>query len=435
MLLISDRMLIRGGRPLTGRVRTQGAKNAALPVMAAALLLKGRRLRLSRVPDLQDIHTMADLLRHLGAEIEFKGGTMTIDVPEELKWETPSDLVRKMRASSLVLGPLVARCGKAVLPLPGGCAIGSRPIDFHLRALTRMGAEIDLEQGSVHARTDGLSATRINFDFPSVGATENILMTAALTEGETTIENAAREPEIVNLAESLRAMGAAIEGDGTGTILVRGKKYLDSAEVTIIPDRIEASTYLLAGVITRGHVRVDGIDPEYLEALTAKLEEAGAPVTASSDSVEVDCRGLNWNGVTLKTLPYPGFPTDVQPQIMAALCLADGTSVIHESVFDSRYMHVGEFRRMGCKIDIQGNTVVIAGVPKVSGAEVHASDLRAGAALILLGLAAEGETVVCSLKHVWRGYENLMGKLRSLGADIELLPDGESGDKFDGAGD
>jgi UDP-N-acetylglucosamine 1-carboxyvinyltransferase len=403
--------------------------------MAASLLLKGRRLTLSRVPDLRDIHTMAGLLRHLGAKIEFEDGTMTIDVPEELKWETPSDLVRKMRASSLVLGPLVARCGRAVLPLPGGCAIGSRPIDFHLKALTKMGAEIDLEQGSVHARTEGLSAARINFDFPSVGATENILMTAALTEGETIIENAAREPEIVNLAETLRAMGAAIEGDGTGTIRVRGTKDLDSAEVTIIPDRIEASTYLLAGVITRGCVKIDDIDPEYLEALTAKLDEAGALVTASRCSVEVDCRERNWNGVTLKTLPYPGFPTDVQPQIMAALCLADGTSVIHESVFDSRYMHVGEFRRMGCKIDIQGNTVVIAGVPKVSGAEVRASDLRAGAALILLGLAAEGETVVCALKHVWRGYENLMDKLRALGADIDLLPDGESEDKFDGPGD
>jgi UDP-N-acetylglucosamine 1-carboxyvinyltransferase len=403
--------------------------------MAASLLLKGRSLKLSRVPDLQDIHTMADLLRHLGAEIEFKNGTMTIDVPEDLKWETPSDLVRKMRASSLVLGPLVARCGRAVLPLPGGCAIGSRPIDFHLKALTRMGAEIDLEQGSVHARTDGLSATRINFDFPSVGATENIMMTAALTDGETTIENAAREPEIGNLADALRAMGASVEGDGTGTVRVRGARDLGPAEVTIIPDRIEASTYLLAGMITRGRVEIDGIDPEYMAALISKLEEAGVPVAASGDSVALDCGGVGWSGVTIKTLPYPGFPTDMQPQIMAALCLADGTSIIHESVFDSRYMHVGEFRRMGCKIDIQGNTVVIAGVPQVSGAEVHASDLRAGAALILLGLAAEGETVICALKHVWRGYESLTYKLRALGADIELLPDGEYADKFDGAGD
>ncbi|MDR3322195.1 MAG: UDP-N-acetylglucosamine 1-carboxyvinyltransferase [Synergistaceae bacterium] len=420
---MSDRMLIRGGRPLSGRIKTQGAKNAALPVMAAALLLKGRRLTLERVPDLQDIHTMANLLRCLGAEIEFADGRMTIDVPEDLRWETPTDLVRRMRASSLVLGPLVARCGRAVLPLPGGCAIGSRPIDFHLKALVRMGAEIDLEHGSVHARTNGLSAAKIYFDFPSVGATENILMTAALTPGESVIENAAREPEIMNLACALRAMGASIEGDGTDTIRVKGAGDLGSASVTIIPDRIEASTYLLAGVITRGDVTVDAIDPEYMEALVFKLGEAGVPVEVSNDSVSVRCGGLRWGGITLKTLPYPGFPTDMQPQIMAALSMADGTSVIHESVFDSRYMHVGEFRRMGCKIDIQGNTVVITGVSQLTGAEVHASDLRAGAALILLGLAADGETVICSLKHVWRGYENLIEKLTSLGADIELLPD------------
>lgn len=391
--------------------------------MASALLLKGKRLTLERVPDLQDIHTMADLLRHLGARIEFEGGSMTIDVPEELNYDTPADLVRRMRASSLVLGPLIARCGKAVLPLPGGCAIGSRPIDFHLKALARMGAEIDLEQGSVHAKTDGLKATRIYFDFPSVGATENMLMAAALTPGETAIENAAREPEIVNLVQALRAMGAKIEGEGTGTIKVEGAQDLESASITIIPDRIEASTYLLAGVMTRGELEVTDINPEYLEALTFKLEEAGIPIKIGENSVAVSCCGVKWNGVTLKTLPYPGFPTDMQPQIMAALCIAEGTSVIHESVFDSRYMHVGEFKRMGCKIDIQGNTVVITGVPQLVGAEVHASDLRAGAALILMGLAAEGESIVCSLKHVWRGYEDLVGKLTSLGADIELLPD------------
>ncbi|MDL2263652.1 UDP-N-acetylglucosamine 1-carboxyvinyltransferase [Synergistaceae bacterium OttesenSCG-928-I11] len=416
-------MRIRGGRPLLGKVKTQGAKNAALPVMAAALLLRGQRLTLDRVPDLQDIHTMADLLRHLGATIDFANGRMTIDVPDELKWETPADLVRKMRASSLVLGPLIARCGRAILPLPGGCAIGSRPIDFHLKALARMGAEIDLEQGSVHAKTSGLRSARIYFDFPSVGATENILMAAALVPGETVIENAAREPEIVNLSETLRAMGAQIEGEGTGTIHIKGCRDLKSASVTIIPDRIEASTYLLAGVMTRGNVEVTDIAPEYLEALTFKLDEAGIPTTVSPNSVSVACKGINWKGVTLKTLPYPGFPTDLQPQIMATLCIAEGTSVIHESVFDSRYMHVGEFKRMGSKIDIQGNTVVITGVPLLTGAEVHASDLRAGAALILMGLAAEGESVVCSLKHVWRGYEDLTGKLLALGADIELLAD------------
>jgi UDP-N-acetylglucosamine 1-carboxyvinyltransferase len=421
-------MIIRGGRPLKGSVVTQGAKNAALPVMASALLLRGGRLTLERVPDLRDIHTMADLLRHLGAEIAFGGGRMTIDVPDELKWETPANLVRGMRASSLVLGPLVARCGRAVLPLPGGCAIGSRPIDFHLKGLARMGAEIDLEQGSVHARTNGLSAARLYLDFPSVGATENMLMAAALTPGESVIENAAREPEISNLARALRSMGASVEGDGAGTIRVAGTRDLRSAAVEIIPDRIEASTYLLAGVMTRGEVTVTDIEPEYLQALVFKLEEAGIPPGVSDDSVSVSCAGRSWNGITLKTLPYPGFPTDLQPQIMAALCMAEGTSVIHESVFDSRYVHVAEFKRMGGKIDIQGNTVVVTGVRKLTGAEVHASDLRAGAALILMGLAAEGDTVVRGLKHVWRGYERLMEKMTSLGADIELMRDDRSED-------
>jgi UDP-N-acetylglucosamine 1-carboxyvinyltransferase len=418
-------MIIKGGRPMSGSITAQGAKNAALPVMASALLLKGRRLTLERVPDLQDIHTMADLLRHLGAMIVFENGRMTIDVPEELNWETPADLVRKMRASSLVLGPLVARCGEAILPLPGGCAIGSRPIDFHLKGLARMGAEIDLEQGSIHARTKGLSATRIILDFPSVGATENMLMTAALTPGESIIENAAREPEISNLAQTLRAMGAHVEGDGTDTIIIRGTRDLESATVRIIPDRIEVSTYLLAGLMTRGNITVNGINTKYISSLLSKLEEAGVTAETTPDSVSLSAEGMNWSGVTLTTSPYPGFPTDVQPQIMAALCMADGTSVIHESVFDSRYVHVAEFKRMGGKIDIQGNTVVVIGVPRLSGAEVRASDLRAGAALILLGLAADGETVVHELKHVWRGYENLMEKMTSLGADIELIESDE----------
>ncbi|MDR0652792.1 MAG: UDP-N-acetylglucosamine 1-carboxyvinyltransferase [Synergistaceae bacterium] len=425
---MSESMAIRGGSPLSGAITVQGAKNAALPVMASALLLRDRRLTLERVPDLRDIHTMSDLLRHLGAEINFENGRMTIDVPEELRWETPAELVRKMRASSLVLGPLIARCGKAVLPLPGGCAIGSRPIDFHLKGLARMGAAIDLEQGSVHAVTSGLSATRVTFDFPSVGATENLLMTAALTPGESIIENAAREPEISNLAQALRAMGAYVEGDGTGTITVRGMRELESATVRIIPDRIEASTYLLAGLMTRGDITVNDINPEYLESLLSKLGEAGVEFKTTPNSVVLDAAGKKWNGITLTTSPYPGFPTDVQPQITAALCVAEGTSVIHESVFDSRYVHVPEFRRMGGKIDTLGNTLIVIGVPKLSGDEVRASDLRAGAALILMGLAAEGRTVVRELKHVWRGYENLMEKMTSLGAQLELLP-AEDGDE------
>lgn len=417
---MKESLKIIGGRPLSGVVTAQGAKNAALPVMASALLLRGRRLTLERVPDLRDIHIMADLLRHLGAEIAFERGRMTIDVPEDLRWETPADLVRRMRASSLVLGPLVARCGEAVLPLPGGCAIGSRPIDFHLKGLARMGAEIDLEQGSVHARTGGLSPTRITLDFPSVGATENLLMTAAFIPGESVIENAAREPEISNLAQALRAMGACVEGDGSSAITVRGTRDLESATVRIIPDRIEASTYLLAGLMTRGEIKVTGINTEYLAALLAKLEEARVDFEASPDSVSLSAAGKSWSGVTLTTSPYPGFPTDVQPQIMAALSMADGTSVIHENVFESRFVHVAEFKRMGCKMDIQGSTVVVIGVPKLVGAEVRASDLRAGAALILMGLAAEGETSVSELAHIWRGYEDIMGKMASLGAEMKL---------------
>lgn len=418
---MEDKMLIRGGKPLFGAINLQGAKNAALPVMAASILLKGQSLTLHRVPDLHDIRTMMALLEDLGAKIEFKDNRMKIDVPEELKWETPADLVRKMRASSLVLGPLLARCGRAVLPLPGGCAIGSRPIDFHLKGLTRMGAEMDLEHGSVHATTSGrLKGQRIPLDFPSVGATENLMMAACLAEGTTYIENAAKEPEIVNLADTLRIMGVPIEGDGTHVIKIIGQESLCSASGEIIPDRIEASTYLLAGVISKGAVTVKGIMPGDLKALLEKLEEAGAGINIRYDEITAKWNG-GLNGVSITTMPYPGFPTDTQPQFMAALSLADGTSVVNESVFDSRFLHISEFKKMGAKIEVQDNVALITGVKKLVGAEVHSSDLRAGAALILLGLAAEGETLVCDLYHVWRGYEDLVGKMRSLGADIELV--------------
>jgi len=417
---LQNKMLIRGGNPLHGTVDVQGAKNAALPVIAASILLKGQRLTLDKVPDLQDIQTMSDLLRHLGATVEFKDGHMTIDVPEELNWDTPADLVRKMRASSLVLGPLVARCGRAVLPLPGGCAIGSRPIDFHLKGLTKMGAKIDLEHGSVYATASQLKGANIIFDFPSVGATENLMMAASLADGVTTIENAAQEPEIMNLADTLRAMGVSIKGDGTSTIKIVGQSVLHSANIEIIPDRIEASTYLIAGIITKGEVTVHGIDPGLLEATLQKLEEAGAEIKVSGHDVTA-----KWvsplKGISLRTMPHPGFPTDTQPQMMAALALANGTSVIHESVFDSRLMHINEFKKMGAKIELQENTAIVTGVPKLTGAEVHATDLRAGAAMILLGLAAEGETVVSNLEHVWRGYESIVDKMKVLGADLELI--------------
>jgi UDP-N-acetylglucosamine 1-carboxyvinyltransferase len=418
--LLEDKMIIRGGTPLFGTVDVQGAKNAALPVMAASILLKGKRLTLKKVPDLYDINTMSDLLRHLGISVEFKNNFMTIDVPEELSWDAPAELVRKMRASSLVLGPLLTRCGKAVLPLPGGCVLGSRPIDFHLKGLTKMGAEIDLNRGSVYASAGKLKGERITLDFPSVGATENLMMAAALAHGVTYIENAAQEPEIINLADVLRLMGIPIKGDGTPTIRITGKPEAGTAEAEIIPDRIEAATYLIAGIITKGAVTVRGIDSGLIDAILLKLEEAGATIEIMLDEVTAKCDG-SLTGIPVKTMPYPGFPTDTQPQLMAALSLASGTSVIHESVFDSRLLHINEFKKMGAKIELQDSTAIVTGVGKLIGAEVHASNLRAGAALILMGLAAEGVTTVHDLYHVWRGYEGLVDKLRSLGADIELI--------------
>jgi len=413
-------MIIRGGTPLYGTVDVQGAKNAALPVMAASILLKGKKLTLKKVPDLYDINTMSDLLRHIGITVEFKNNFMTIDVPEELSWDAPSELVRKMRASSLVLGPLLARCGKAILPLPGGCVLGSRPIDFHLKGLAKLGAEIDLTRGSVYASAGKLKGERITLDYPSVGATENLMMAAALAHGVTYIENAAQEPEIINLADVLRLMGIPVKGDGTPTIRITGRPEAGSAEAEIIPDRIEAATYLIAGIITKGAVTVRGIDSGLIDAILLKLEEAGATIEIMLDEVTAKCNGT-LTGIPVKTMPYPGFPTDTQPQLMAALALASGTSVIHESVFDSRLLHINEFKKMGAKIELQDSTAIVTGVGKLIGTEVHASNLRAGAALILMGLAAEGVTTVHDLYHVWRGYEGLVDKLKSLGADIELI--------------
>ena len=412
-----ENMIIKGGAKLYGTVDVQGSKNAALPVMAASILLKDGTLSLEGVPDLHDIRTMCDLLSDLGASVTFSGHSMKIDVPEKLKTETPVELVRKMRASSLVLGPLVARCGRAHLPLPGGCVLGSRPLDFHRKGLAKMGADIELRSGAVEAAAGRLKGATITLDYPSVGATENLMMAAALAEGTTFIENAAKEPEIVNLAEILRLMGSPVRGDGTETIRINGAASLHSATGEIIPDRIEAATYLIAGVITNGAVTVKGISAGFMEAILNKLEEAGAAIDIFGDEITAKA-DAPLKGITVKTMPYPGFPTDVQPQMMAALTLASGTSVIHESVFDSRLMHINEFKKMGAKIEVQDNVAIITGVPALSGAEVCSSNLRAGAALILLALAADGVSTVSGLHHVWRGYEGLIDKLRSLGADI-----------------
>ncbi len=432
---MESKMEIMGGRPLKGSVEAQGAKNASLPVMAAALLLKNETLRITRVPDLLDVNTMADLLRNLGVRVTFSNHEMEITTPGEISWETPSDLVRKMRASSLVLGPLLARCGKAVMPLPGGCSIGSRPIDLHLKGLTKMGASIELVHGAVHATTRGLTGCRIYLDFPSVGATENLMMAAVFAKGETVLENTAREPEIFNLVDALKSMGAKVEADGTGVIRIQGVEGLQSAESRIMPDRIEACTYILAGAATNGEVTVTGVIPNHIDSLLAKLEEAGASLTVGESEVTVH-PSPRLKGVSLKTLPYPGFPTDLQPQIMAALCLAQGTSLIQESVFQSRFLHVSELNKMGAKIETQSNSAIVTGVEALAGADVAATDLRAGAALVIAGLAAHDTTSVYNLEHIFRGYEKMEGKLLKLGASVRVVSDSAviGGSKEAGAG-
>lgn len=413
-------MRINGGIPLKGSIKAQGAKNAALPVMAACLLLKGGALNLDNVPELYDINTMKELLKTLGVEInELGGGKISLNVPEKISHEAPEELVRKMRASSLVLGPLLARCGKAVMPLPGGCSIGSRPIDLHLKGLVQMGAKIEIRSGVVYAHADRLIGRRIYLDFPSVGATENLMMAAALAHGETIIENIAREPEIDNLASVLGSMGVPIDLEGTGCVRIRGVTEAHSGSDKVIPDRIEACTYILAGIMTGGHVTVTDIIPAHIDSILAKLEEAGAKFSVSKDSVTVfPVKRLH--AVSLRTMPFPGFPTDSQPQMAAALSLANGVSMIEESVFQARFLYTDELNRMGANINIRGDTAIINGVPELHGADVKATDLRAGAALIIAGLAARGRTQVSDMVHVWRGYEAIDEKLSSLGANVEL---------------
>ncbi len=413
---------ITGGIPLKGSIKTQGAKNAALPVIAACLILRGGTLTLDNIPDLYDISAMYDLLRALGVEILKENNSRAIfKVPEELRWEAPEPIVRKMRASSLVLGPLLANCGRISLPLPGGCSIGSRPIDLHLKGLKQMGAEIEIRNGVVHASVKGrLRGRRIYLDFPSVGATENLMVAAALASGETIIENIAREPEIDNLAETLRNLGVPVELEGTGGVRIKGIDRAKSGYSRVIPDRIEAGTYILAGVMTRGEMTVTDLIPSHIDSMLAKLEEAGAKFKVTKDSVTVyPVKRLK--PISVKTMPFPGFPTDAQPQMSAALSIANGVSMVEESVFQSRFLYAQELNRMGADIKISRDLAVIKGVKKLQGATVKATDLRAGAALIIAGLAAEGETRVDDMVHVWRGYEAIDQKLRSLGAKVELL--------------
>ena len=418
-------MVITGGIPLKGTVTAQGAKNAALTLMPLALLLKGKKWKLSNIPNLSDTQTMTDLLTSLGVKITQDEDGMTFDVPEEISYEVSEQKARKMRASSLVLGPLMARCKRAVLPLPGGCSIGSRPIDLHLKGLVQMGAETEIINGAVHASAKRLRGCRIYLDFPSVGATENLVMAAVFAEGTTTIENTAREPEIFNLIDALKDMGVPIEADGTGLIKVTGVEELDNAEAKVIPDRIEACTYILSSVITGSEVTVKDIILPHVDALLAKLEEAGCGFTVKNNSVTVHpmekIKGyLPLRPVSIKTLPFPGFPTDAQPQTMAVLALANGVSTIHENLFETRFMHAAELNKMGANIEVSGNITIIRGVKELQGARVAATDLRAGAALILAGLAAQGETIVEGFEHVTRGYESIDKKLSSLGAKVHI---------------
>jgi len=423
-----NKMKIRGGVPLKGSVRTQGAKNAALPIMASCLLLKGQKMILDNVPNLQDIDTMTELLRTLGVTVTREGETVTLDVPEEVSCEAPESLVRKMRASSLVLGPLLARHGRAIVPLPGGCSIGTRPIDLHLKGLIQMGANIEMRNGFVHATAERLRGRRIYLDFPSVGATQNLMMAAALATGETIIENTAREPEIDNLAAVLRGMGVGVDADGSGCVRIRGADTAQSCRERVIPDRIEACTYMLAGVVTGGQITVEDIVPEHIDALLAKLEEAGAffSVVRNGTGYSVDVcqtgseQARRLRPISVKTMPFPGFPTDLQPQMVAALTKASGVSLVEENLFQARFLYAAELNRMGADIGIKGNTAVIKGVDSMDGATVAATDLRAGAALILAGLASEGETRVENMGYVFRGYEAIDTKLRALGADVAL---------------
>ncbi|QGP92927.1 UDP-N-acetylglucosamine 1-carboxyvinyltransferase 1 [Neomoorella glycerini] len=409
-------LVINGGRRLEGVVAVNGAKNAALPIMAAMLLATGE-CTLRRVPSLQDVTVMAAVIRSLGLKIERSNTTLHVSPATVTLPEVPADLMRQLRASNLVMGPLLGRYHYFRVPYPGGCAIGSRPMDLHLKGFTAMGAEVTERQGYIEARTTGLQGTTIYLDFPSVGATENLMMAAVLAEGVTILHNAAREPEIVDLQDFLNSLGARIQGAGQDTIRIEGVKELKQADYQIIPDRIEAGTFLAAAAGTGGDVFVQDCQAEHLLAVLAKLTEMGARITVKRDGIRLQ-GPARLKAVDCKTLPYPGFPTDMQPQLMALMTVASGTSVLVESIFENRFKHAAELRRLGADIKIEGRVAVINGVPGLSGCLVEASDLRAGAALVIAGLMAEGQTRLEGVYHLDRGYEQLEVRLRSLGADI-----------------
>lgn len=414
-----DTMVIQGGTPLRGTVRVSGAKNAVLPMLAAALLADGD-IVLQGVPALDDVFTMGEVLTGLGATVEFPGGGRAVVRASDLGWEAEYRHVRKMRASFLVAGPILARTGRMRISMPGGCAIGSRPIDLHLKGLRCLGARVEQDRGCIELSVPGrsLNGAFVYLDYPSVGATENLMAAACLARGETVIDNAASEPEIVDLANFLTAMGGHISGAGSKVIRIRGQAQLHGARHTVIPDRIEAGTFMTAAAVTGGHLCLENVEMEHLQAVTAKLREAGVTVEPTGDgTVEVWADG-RLRAMDIKTMPHPGFPTDMQPQVLAAMTVAQGTSVISETVFDNRFHHVDELKRMGACITVEGRCAVIRGVPQLSGAAVRATDLRAAAGLVLAGLAAEGETRVLDARHLDRGYEDFAGKLRSVGAGV-----------------
>lgn len=410
---------IEGRQLLRGHIPISGAKNVVLKLMAAALMAPGVSV-IRNVPEIQDVFTMVELLKTLGVAVEFQDQVLRLSVGEEIGEEAPHELVRKMRASIQVMGPLLARLGRVRVSLPGGCAIGERPIDFHLKGLAQLGAEIREDCGYIYAETDGLVGTDIQLDYPSVGATENLLMAASLAKGTTLLRNVAREPEIVEVQNFLNKMGARIRGAGTDVIRIEGVDELHPAEHSVISDRIEAGTYIVAAAMVGGSVTLQPVIPQHIASLIAKLHEVGIYVHVDGDKILLESQG-RYKATNFQSLPYPGFPTDILPQVMAMMTTADGVSVIKETIYSNRYKHVSELRRMGANIIIADRTAVVQGIPHLVGAEVVVSDLRAGAALVVAGLAAHGVTTIQDSGHISRGYDNLVAKLQGVGASISAV--------------
>ncbi|HEY0664718.1 MAG TPA: UDP-N-acetylglucosamine 1-carboxyvinyltransferase [Gallionella sp.] len=414
-----QKLAIQGGTRLNGEIRISGAKNAALPILCASLL-SADTLQLGNVPDMNDVNTMCKLLQQMGVKIETDGGKMNLSAAQIDRLEAPYDMVKTMRAAILVLGPLVARFGEAMVSLPGGCAIGSRPVDLHIKGLQAMGAEIHIEHGYIHAKAKKLKGARICFDLVSVTGTENLMMAAALADGVTVLENAAREPEVVDLAHCLIAMGAKIEGAGSDMITITGVAKLHGASYGVMPDRIESGTFLVAAAATGGNITLTGARADILDNVLEKLTEAGALIRVSGSTInlQMDRRP---RAVNVRTAPYPAFPTDMQAQFMALNCIAEGSAMVVETIFENRFMHVQELRRLGAQIEVEGNTAVVKGSAQLEGATIMATDLRASACLVIAGLVAQGETVVDRIYHLDRGYEHIEAKLSALGAQIRRI--------------